>query len=79
VLAACVTVRACARVRVFQAHHGTACLGSITRLWAYALRRVRVRVCVCAQTVFNQLVAGGPRRLRTTLPALVFCGLELHR
>ncbi|GIL81964.1 hypothetical protein Vretimale_1517 [Volvox reticuliferus] len=27
----------------------------------------------------HQLLAGGPRRLRTTLPALVFCGLELHR
>ncbi|GLI69968.1 hypothetical protein VaNZ11_014715 [Volvox africanus] len=27
----------------------------------------------------QQLLVGGPRRLRTTLPALVFCGLELHR
>eukprot|EP00198_Chlamydomonas_reinhardtii_P000706 XP_001690041.1 subunit of retromer complex [Chlamydomonas reinhardtii] len=27
----------------------------------------------------DQLLAGGPRRLRTTLPSLVFCGLALHR
>ncbi|EFJ43527.1 subunit of Retromer complex [Volvox carteri f. nagariensis] len=31
------------------------------------------------KTAHQQLLEGGPRRLRTTLPALVFCGLELHR
>ncbi|KAG2501801.1 hypothetical protein HYH03_000301 [Edaphochlamys debaryana] len=30
-------------------------------------------------TAQRQLNEGGPRRLRTTLPALVFCGLALHR
>ncbi|GFR39847.1 hypothetical protein Agub_g344, partial [Astrephomene gubernaculifera] len=30
-------------------------------------------------TAHQQLLAGGPRRLRTTVPALVFCGLGLHR
>ncbi len=29
--------------------------------------------------VRQQLLVGGPLRMRTTLPALVFCGLALHR
>lgn len=30
-------------------------------------------------TVHDQLLRGGPRRLRTTLPALAFQALALHR
>lgn len=31
------------------------------------------------RAVHAQLLLGGPKRLKTTLPALIFCGLGLHR